>query len=34
MPDGSEVEVPTDLSCPLLLRPGGFVQGLPTKLLV
>jgi hypothetical protein len=32
MPDGSEVEGPADLRRSLLLRPGGFVQALTTKL--
>jgi hypothetical protein len=32
MPDGSEVEGPADLRRSLLLRPGGFVQAMTTKL--
>src|SRR5712675_2689988 len=34
MPDGSEVEGPADLRRSLLLRPGGFVQALTTKLMM
>jgi hypothetical protein len=34
MPDGSEVDGPADLRRSLLLRPGGFVQALTTKLMM